>query len=140
MYRERFPWKVRLQPTWLTRKLPYPADLSRRLAATLPGDSHGQPRPSVRVTPRTADGRKSAVWATDFYEVNAFYVSSDPASLGPLEDALRALPCVCRTARVLPGREVDRDWPVGSTRRDRMLRVQVLALMRDPLDQDQRVP
>ncbi len=106
-----------------------------------PGEMHTR-MCGVQVTPRTADGRKSSVWAADFYEVAAYYVTSDPALLGPLEDALKAIPGVYRTTRVVPSDDPglsrrhnvirDPDWPVGSTRRDKMLRVQVLALLRDP--------
>jgi hypothetical protein len=76
--------------------------------------------------------------------VNVYYIASDVASLGPLEEALRAVPGVYLTTRVHPAPRdpanprrqpgntfTNPDWPaaLGSRRDD--LRVQVIVLIRD---------
>jgi hypothetical protein len=104
--------------------------------SSLPGDGRRAQPDAVQVTPRAANGQRCPVYAADFYEVAAYYVSSNPALLDRLEAALTHVPGVYRTTRVAAvgdhSEVQDRSWPVGSTRRDKMLRVQVLALMRDP--------
>lgn len=56
--------------------------------------------------------------------------------LEALESALRVMPGVYRLTRVSgDGRVDDPAWPVGSTLRDKSLRTQVIALMRDEGEQ-----
>lgn len=120
-----------------TRTLGMPADLRRRLEYILPRQRGTYP-PFVRVTPRDADERRCAAWASDHYEVHAFYTTSDTGSLAALEAAFQDVPGVYLTTQVdsSGGRTVFNNpaWPapLGSDRRDRdSLRIQVIALIRD---------
>ncbi len=122
-----------------------PSQFRDRLQYALPRQRGVEP--FISVTPRGADERRCAAWSADHYEVNAYYVTSDVASLGPLEDALRAVPGVYLTTKVHPAPRdtakpghrpgnmfTNPDWPpaLGSRRRDRDdLRVQVIVLIRD---------
>jgi hypothetical protein len=118
--------------------LPPPADLKRLLSRMLPGDGRHAEVDGITVTPRDARGRRAPVYDADFYEIAAFYVTSDVARLDVLEAALSHIPGVYRTTRVLPVEDhsqiQDPQWPVASTRRDKSLRVMALALMRDSGD------
>lgn len=113
------------------------AELSYRLENTLPRQ-HGTSRPVVRVDRRDRAERKSATaWATDHYEVQVYYTTTDTASLNALEDALKAEPGVYLTTQVHPAGAgvvfTNPAWPskLGVTRRDRnSLRAQVIALVR----------
>jgi hypothetical protein len=122
-----------------TQTLGMPAGLRRRLEYSLPRQRDRYP-PVVRVTPRDRNERRCAAWAADHYEVHAFYTTSDTASLGPLEDALKATPGVYLTTQVhghaeQPGNVFSNPvWPaaLGAARRDRhSLRQQVIALIND---------
>lgn len=119
-----------------THRLGFPSDLRRRLQNSLPRP-RGTGSLVVRVTPRDRDERKCAVWAADHYEIQAYYTTTDPASLDLLEAALRELPGVSATTQV-HGRERNQvtnpDWPaqLGTRRRGlHMLRPQVMALIAD---------
>lgn len=121
-----------------TYNLGYPADLRRRLEATLPREL-GKYRPQVNVTPRDRDEKRCAAYEADHYEVHAHYSPSDRDLLGPLEEALKAEPGVYLTTQVygVPGQGnlfTNPGWPpaLGTRRRDRNdLRAQVIALIRD---------
>jgi hypothetical protein len=124
-----------------THTLGMPTDLRRRLEYSLPPGQYDNSRPFVRVTPRDRDEGRCAAWAADHYEVQAYYITSDTGSLGPLEDALNAVPGVYLTTQVhghLPPAErpgnifTNPAWPaaLGATRRYRnSLRPQVIALI-----------
>lgn len=132
-----------------TLKLPYPAALRAQLQATLPRDRAGQ-GPGVIITPRGHDHRRCAAYESAYYEIQAFYVVNALPFLGPLEEALRAVPGVFLTTQVrwvspqAPGESMTNtftnpEWParLGTARRDRnALRVQVIALIRDPEPDD----
>lgn len=113
-----------------------PTELRRRLEYVLPRQDGLYP-PVVRVTRRDRAERKCAAWAADHYEVQAYYTTTDAASLDALEDALKATPGVYLTTQVRPlpglGTEFTNPaWPaaLGAGRRDRhSLRAQVIALM-----------
>jgi hypothetical protein len=138
-----------------TIKLLYPGALKNQLRDKLPRDQAGQ-RPAILITPRSHDHRRCAAYEADYYEVQAYYVNSSLDLLGPLERALRAIPGVYSTTWVCPappeaGRPLligntftNPAWPaeLGVGRRGwRRLRVQVIALIRDPEDTGrQRTP
>jgi hypothetical protein len=119
-----------------TYRLAYPADLKRQLMNQLPGDGHRATPYNIVVTPRDKRGRKSPVYDADFYEVKAFYINKALDRLDILEAAFKHIPGVYRTTQVHSAdgeaQIQDPEWPVGSTRRDKTLRVMVIALMRNP--------
>jgi hypothetical protein len=124
-----------------THRLGPPAEVRRQLEYRLPRQGGLHP-PTVRVTPRDREEHRCPAYAADHYEVHAYYVRSDTGSLGPLEEALRAVPGVYLTTQVrshpspLPGNIfTNPTWPpaLGTARRDRDdLRVQVIALIANP--------
>lgn len=130
-----------------TYTLPYPADLEDRLECSLP---HGSGcRAAVHVTPRDEQHRKCAVWQADHHEISAHYSVMNPDLLGPLEEALQAVPGVYLTTRIQglhsEGVKISNpDWPakLGTSRRGRgELRPQVLALIHDlALPSTRRLP
>jgi hypothetical protein len=120
-----------------TFRLGLPAELRNRLQAELPRwPGHSA---AVRVTPRDRRERRCPAYDADHYEVHAFYTTAALDALAVLETALRAVPGVYLTTRVMPGAGgnifSNPAWPdaLGITRRDRNdLRPQVIALIRDP--------
>lgn len=99
--------------------LPFPAELRRSLAASLPGS------PTVKVIPRDTSERRCAVWASDHYEIAVFY-SDMGAPLTGLVDALGQVPGVYWVTLMPDPHE---DWPVRY-RSTADFRPQVRALIR----------
>lgn len=120
-----------------TYSLKYPAEMKRWLTARLPPLESASI--GIRVTPRYRAGQKSPACDSDFYEIQAFYTRYSPEALDRLEEALRAVPGIYRTAQVRPcspgkNHVTSTDWPdvLGSSRRGfHALRPQVLALISD---------
>lgn len=119
-----------------THRLPYPAELVRKLQVTLPRETAWGSL-CVRVTPRDQAQRKCAAYEADHYELQAFYTTMSPDPLDRLEAALAGMPGVYMTTQVRgTGHNVviNPDWPaaLGEHRRGfQDLRPQVLALIRD---------
>lgn len=128
-----------------TKSLPNPAQLERELEYQLRKlGVYG-----VKVKPYASDGRKSAAWCADFYEIKARLVSTPrPGELDPIEEALKAVPGVYRTTQealavagdpvtgqgALPTRLLDPDWPVDRKKAfgDPWTTPGALALIADP--------
>lgn len=120
-----------------TYRLPYPAELVRKLQGSLPRETAGGML-CVRVTPRDRDQRRCAAYDADHYEVQAFYTTMSPALLGELEAALAEVPGVYLTTQVCGAGDrntvINPAWPAALGERRRAfhdLRPQVLALIRD---------
>lgn len=120
-----------------THRLPYPAELVRKLQGILPRQA-AWGMLYVRVTPRDLHQRKCAAYEAEHYELQAFYTTMSPNSLDRLEAAVAELPGVYVTTQVRG--EKDRNtvmnpvWPAALGERRRGfhdLRPQVLALIRD---------
>jgi hypothetical protein len=122
------------------RRLPLPAELARGLQYALPANQAlATDRPVVKVRPRDADGRRSAAWCADHYEITAFYHVMDQGSLDVLEPALAAYPGVYLTSQIIGDGNLrggtaeisNPDWPPLRDRSPGFLRPQVRALIRD---------
>ncbi|MGP4027259.1 hypothetical protein [Actinomadura sp. 3N407] len=122
----------RQKPGRAGHRFKMPSEWRRHLEATLPR-KHGA-APVVRVTPRDTANRRCAAWSADHYEVQAYYTTTDRASLDALEDALRQVPGVYLTTQIRGHGRVNEvtnpAWPIaaGAARRGfHDLRPQVLA-------------
>ena len=94
-----------------------------RIRAGLPAQIRARLH-NLTVEPCDGRGRRAAAWSAHNYRIHAYYVSSGE-SLGPLEEALRAVAGVYETHRV------GNDGRFGHLRG---LRVQVIALIAAPGD------
>ena len=119
-----------------TYRLPYPAELVRKLQRILPRET-AWGMLCVRVTPRDRAQRKCAAYDADHYELQAFYTTMSPEPLDRLETALAEVCGVYLTTQVR-GQErnavMNPEWPAALGERRRGfhdLRPQVLALIRD---------
>ncbi len=115
-------------PFGLVTVIGSPAQVRDRLRAGLPAPIRARLH-NLTVDPCDERGRRCAAWQAHHYRIHAYFTSS-AEPLGPLEGALLAIPGVYETHRI------GSDGRFDSLRG---LRVQVIALIAAPDDQEGRL-